>query len=71
MTEARKAGTDRDRRLGQDGRCGPDQGQEEGPKRGSSRLDSATIEARKAGCDRGSRLGQEAGVAPTKARRKV
>ena len=50
-TEARKAGSDRGGRSGQDGRRGLTQGKEEGPKRGSSRLDSATNEARKARSD--------------------
>ena len=57
-TEAWKAGSDRSGRLGQDGRRGPDQGQEEGPKRGSSRLDSATNEGLKPGTGRGGWLGQ-------------
>ena len=50
-TEARKAGPDRGGRSGQDGRRGLNQGMEEGPKRGSSRLDSAKNEERKAGSD--------------------
>ena len=37
-TEARKESTGRGGRLGQDGRDGSNQGQEEGPKRGSSDL---------------------------------
>ena len=52
-TEARKAGSDRGGRLGQDSRRGLNQGQEEVPKRGSSRLDSATNEDTKTGTGRG------------------
>ena len=43
---------------GQDGRRGLNQGKEEGPKRGSSRLDSATTEDMKTGTGRGGWLGQ-------------
>ena len=57
-TEARKAGSDRGWRSGQDGRRGPNQGKEEDPKRGSSRLDSATNEDMKTGTGRGGWLGQ-------------
>ena len=57
-TEARKAGSDRGGRSGQDGRRGLNQGKEEGPKRGSSRLDSATNEDMKTGTGRGGWLGQ-------------
>ena len=57
-TEARKAGPDRGGRSGQDGKRGPNQGKEEDPKRGSSRLDSATNEDMKTGTGRGGWLGQ-------------
>ena len=57
-TEARKAGPDRGGRSGQDGRRGLNQGKEEDPKRGSSRLDSATNEDMKTGTGRGGWLGQ-------------
>ena len=56
--EARKAGSGRSGRFGQDGMDGSTQGQEEGPIRGSSRLDSATNEDMKTGTGRGGWLGQ-------------